>query len=138
MANERSVMVGQSGVGKSSLLNALLGEQLQSVGELTEKGKQGRHTTTTVTLFRLANGAELIDSPGVRNYAPYIENRGELQHGFREFKEYMGRCRFDNCRHLAEPACAVKTAVENNQIDTRRYESYQKLGELLESLRIDH
>ena len=134
MEGERGAVVGQSGTGKSSLINALVGEQLQAVGALTGKGAHGRHTTSSATLCRLANGGEFIDSPGVRNYAPYIDSIAELQHGFREFRPHLGRCRFDNCRHLAEPDCAVKAALADGGIAARRYESYTNLCELVESL----
>jgi ribosome biogenesis GTPase len=135
LAGERSVLVGQSGVGKSSLLNALVNDVPQSVGALTGKGAQGRHTTSSTTLYRLESGGELIDSPGVRNFAPYIEDPAELQHGFREFKELLGRCRFDNCRHLAEPGCAVKAAVADGAICRRRYASYERLYALVDSFK---
>ena len=135
MRQERSVMVGQSGVGKSSLLNALLGGAVQSTGELTGKGAQGRHTTSSAVLHRLPNGGELIDSPGVRAYAPFIDDAAQLEHGFREFREHLGRCRFDNCRHLAEPGCAVKAALDAGRICRRRYESYERLYGLILSLK---
>ena len=135
MRGERSAMVGQSGVGKSSLINALLGETRQSVGALTEKGRQGRHTTTSTALYRLAGGAELVDSPGVRSYAPYLEDPRDLAFGFKEFQAQLGQCRFDNCRHMAEPDCAIKLACERGAIDTRRYESYATLLGTLDQLR---
>jgi ribosome biogenesis GTPase len=135
MGDTRSVMVGQSGVGKSSLTNALLGTTRQSVGGLTGKGEQGRHTTTSTTLHRLPGGAELIDSPGVRNYAPYIEDARQLAYGFKEYQSLLGRCRFADCQHLAEPDCAIKHARDTNGVDRRRYESYTALLATLTALR---
>lgn len=134
MRGHRSVMVGQSGVGKSSLLNALLGDAVQSTGPLTGKGGQGRHTTSSAVLHRLPGGGELIDSPGVRAYAPYIDDPLRLRHGFREFRPLAPLCRFDDCRHLAEPGCAVKAAVEDGRICRRRYESYERLYAVIASL----
>ena len=133
MAGERSVMIGQSGVGKSSLINVLMGDVLQKVGELSEKAGQGRHTTTTAVLHRLPGGGELIDSPGVRDYAPFIRDTREVQSGFREIVARSADCRFDDCRHLAEPECAIKTALAAGEIAGHRYESYKKLYELTET-----
>lgn len=130
LAGQRSALLGQSGVGKSSLLNALAGEAIQSVGDLGAKGDHGRHTTTTAVLRRLPNGAELVDTPGVRQYAPYIDDAADVAHGFRELAPYLGRCRFDDCRHRAEPDCAVKAAVEAGTIPARRYETYLSLVDL--------
>ncbi len=134
MAEERSVMIGQSGVGKSSLINALLGAARQAVNELSAKSGHGRHTTSTAVLYTLPGGGELIDSPGVRDYAPYIADPRDVERGFKEFGQYSGDCRFDDCRHLAEPACAVKAAVAAGGIAARRYESFKNLLELTESL----
>lgn len=127
MKAHRSVIVGQSGVGKSSLINALAGDALQTVRALSAKGAHGRHTTTTSVLYRLPDGGELIDSPGVRDYAPYIEDPRDIASGFREFAGHARRCRFDDCRHRAEPDCAVKAAVASGEIAARRYASYEKL-----------
>ena len=135
LAGERSVLVGQSGVGKSSLLNALLGKDAQAVGELSEKVRQGRHTTTGSVLYRLTNGGELIDSPGVRQYAPFIEHENEVAAGFREFQKLAPNCRFADCRHLAEPGCAVKEALQQGGVAQRRYDNYQNLFELVAELR---
>ena len=117
LQGKRSAMIGQSGVGKSSLLNAVLGDALQAVGELSEKSGQGRHTTSTAVLFALPDGGELIDSPGVRDYAPYIEEPRAVANGFREFGERIAQCRFQDCRHLAEPDCAIKAAVTDKEGD---------------------
>ena len=134
MANERSAMIGQSGVGKSSLMNSLLGDARQAVNELSEKGGHGKHTTTTSVLFKLPEGGELIDSPGVRDYSPYIADPRDVASGFREFARVAGDCRFDDCRHLAEPDCAVKTAVDAGEISKRRYESFTNLLALTDGL----
>jgi ribosome biogenesis GTPase len=134
LRGKRSVMIGQSGVGKSSLLNALVGEASQSVGALSEKSGQGRHTTSTAVLYSLPGGGELIDSPGVRDYAPYIADPRAVTGGFREFQPLTPTCRFQDCRHLSEPNCAVKRAVMEGRIAQRRYASYRRLYELSESL----
>lgn len=130
MGEHLNAFVGQSGVGKSSLMNALLGTELQSVGELARKGSQGRHTTSTAMLYRLPDGGSLIDSPGVRHFAPHIVDPRTLERGFREFAAYLGRCKFADCRHIAEPGCAVKAAVEEGVVSVRRYQSYSSLYEL--------
>lgn len=131
----RSAIVGQSGVGKSSLMNALLGDSVQKIGELAGGGAHGRHTTSGAVLQRLPGGGELVDAPGVRAYAPYIEDAAAIQHGFPELAEYIGQCRFADCRHLAEPGCAVKAAVDAGRICARRYESYERLYGLIETMR---
>jgi ribosome biogenesis GTPase / thiamine phosphate phosphatase len=133
MRGQRSVLVGQSGVGKSSLLNALLGTNIQSVGDLGSTGGHGRHTTTTAVLYHL-DDADLIDSPGVRHYAPYLEETAAADRGFRDFAPYLGACRFADCRHADEPGCAVKEAVAAGDIAARRYDNYRKLADRLETL----
>jgi len=133
LVGERSVMIGQSGVGKSSLINALMGDALQKVGELSEKAGQGRHTTTTAVLHELPGGGELIDSPGVRDYAPYIESTRSVQRGFREIIARSSDCRFGDCSHLAEPECAVRAGLADGEIAPQRYESYKQLYELTKS-----
>lgn len=128
----RSALLGQSGVGKSSLLNALVGDAVQRVGELGAKGGHGRHTTTTAVLHTLERGGELVDTPGVRQYAPYLDASADIARGFRELAAYRGRCRFADCRHRAEPDCAVKAAVAAGAVSRHRYESYLSLIEVAE------
>ena len=131
----RGVLVGQSGVGKSSVLNALLGSEAQAVGKLSSRRPLGRHTTTASILHRLPSGGEIIDSPGVRRYAPFIADPADLASGFIEFRPFLGRCRFNDCGHTHEPGCAVLAALRDGQIDDPRYRSYLALRATLERLR---
>jgi ribosome biogenesis GTPase len=125
-------------VGKSSLINALLGTSAQAVGPLTQKGQQGQHTTSTAVLYRLLTGGELIDSPGVRGFSPPLDQPERLARGFREFQPHLAGCRFANCLHLVEPGCAVKRAVANGLVSGARYQSYVQLHALRESLPKPH
>jgi len=127
ISGHRAVLVGQSGVGKSSLTNALLSDTPQAVQGLSHRRPLGRHTTTASVLYRLSTGGELIDSPGVRRYAPLIEDPRHLAHGFREFDKFLGECRFSDCRHANEPGCAIREAAERGAISRERYSSYLTL-----------
>jgi ribosome biogenesis GTPase len=129
LAGNTSILVGQSGVGKSSLIKRLLPELDIAIGRLSEASGQGRHTTTTTTLYHLAHGGDLIDSPGVRDFHLGQVDPDTLAAGFREFRPHIGHCRFNNCRHVSEPDCAVIAAVEDGLISARRLESYRKLLE---------
>jgi ribosome biogenesis GTPase len=129
-----SIIVGQSGVGKSSIINALLGDQQQRTAEVSDKTREGRHTTVNSMMLSLENGGTIIDSPGVRDYAPALESAPQVIQGFREVDKAGLDCRFANCRHLREPGCAVKAAVESEAISERRYESYRRLLALTEKL----
>ena len=126
-----ALMVGQSGVGKSSLLRALLPGNEARVGELM-RGNEGRHTTTATTLHALPDGGELLDSPGVRDFAPALERLEPRALGFVEFAPLVAACRFADCRHYDEPDCAVRAAVAAGQCSARRYESYRRLRRLYE------
>ena len=137
LASHTSILVGQSGVGKSSLLNAMIPGLDSRTQELSISSGEGRHTTTASVLHHLANGGEVIDSPGVRDYAPPPLTDRELIAGFVEFDSLTERCRFNNCRHLSEPNCAVKAAVESGTISKRRYNSYRHLVERLANLNQD-
>lgn len=123
-AQHTSIFVGQSGVGKSTLLNALRPHTDAPVGELSANSGEGTHTTSASRLYKLPNGGELIDSPGVREYTPHLAADVDPASGFLEFFIPARECRFRNCRHLHEPDCGVKAAIASGLISTRRYESY--------------
>jgi ribosome biogenesis GTPase len=122
-----SVFVGQSGVGKSSLVNALLPEAAMRVGALSESRQKGTHTTTTAQLLHLECGGSLIDSPGIREFALWHMTREQVEQGFREFRPYLGNCKFRDCRHEQEPGCAILKAVSAGGITGERLESYRHI-----------
>jgi ribosome biogenesis GTPase len=128
LVNRTSILVGQSGVGKSSLIKRLLPERDIQIGKLSDASGQGRHTTTATTLYHLSQGGDLIDSPGVRDFRLGETTPADLAHGFREFRPYLGLCRFQDCRHLSEPGCAVKAAQRKGLISERRLASYTRLA----------
>ena len=128
-----NLLVGQSGVGKSSLVNAIAPEAAAQTAELT-RDSEGRHTTTTARWYQLDPASAIIDAPGVRDFAPPAHLVRAAERGFVEIHERSVQCRFKDCRHMEEPGCAVRTAVINQQISARRYESYRRLFRLYEKL----
>jgi ribosome biogenesis GTPase len=126
MSDGVSIIVGQSGVGKSSLINGLLEDDRQRVAAISERSGEGRHTTVNSAMLQLPGGGAVIDSPGVRDYAPALQP-DEVVVGYREIAACAQDCRFANCRHLREPGCAVKGAVDDGTISKRRYDSYRHL-----------
>lgn len=128
-----TLLVGQSGVGKSSLVNALVPEAAAQTAALT-RDAEGRHTTTTARRYRLPGGAAIVDAPGVRDFAPPAHLVRAAQRGFVEIHAHSSGCRFNDCRHMEEPGCAVRAAVEKGAIGARRYESYRRLCRLYERL----
>ena len=129
-----SALVGLSGVGKSSIVNGLSGDDALPVGAVSAKSGDGRHTTVTAEMQRLPEGGALIDSPGVRDYAPSLAANDNVAHGYREIANEAVHCRYANCRHLREPGCAVKEAIDDHRIDSRRYKSYRRLINLQRQL----
>jgi len=128
-----TMLVGQSGVGKSSLVNVLVPHADAQTDELT-RDAEGRHTTTTARWYHLGPRAAIIDAPGVRDFAPPASLMRAAERGFIEIHERSVNCRFKDCRHMEEPGCAVRTAVVNGLISARRYESYRRLFRLYEKL----
>lgn len=135
MAAHTNILVGQSGVGKSSLLNALLPHVGAETAAVSAATGEGRHTTTASVLHHLASGGTIIDSPGVRDFAPPSMEPSQVATGFAEIAARAGECRFANCMHLQEPDCAVKTALAQGAISPRRYESYRRLYRLMTQLK---
>ncbi len=122
-----SVFVGQSGVGKSSLVNSLLPGVDTRVGALSEQTGKGTHTTTTARLFHFPGGGDLIDSPGIREFGLAHVSRADVEAGFPEFAELLGRCRFRDCSHEHEPGCALLKALEEGSIHPQRMDSYRHI-----------
>lgn len=124
---ETLVLLGSSGAGKSTLLNALAGGELASTGEVREDDQRGKHTTTSRSLYRLASGALVIDTPGLREVQ--LWGSGEsVAEAFPEIAALADRCRFRDCAHEREPGCAVREALESGAIDPERYRSWRKLA----------
>ncbi len=134
LANKCGIVVGQSGVGKSSLINHLVTTSQQRTADISSKTGEGRHTTVNSVMIPLQGGGSIIDSPGVRDYAPVLSAASDAALGFREIAAAAQSCRFANCRHLREPGCAVKDAVEQGSISYRRYESFKRVVNLTEKL----
>lgn len=127
LSDTTAVFVGQSGVGKSSLIDALLPEQTLRVGELSRDSRKGRHTTTTARLYHFRGGGALIDSPGIREFGLGHLDERRIEAGFIEFHPWLGRCRFRDCRHRQEPGCAILAAVERGDIAPERLESFRRI-----------
>ncbi len=122
-----SVLVGQSGMGKSTLVNALLPEARAATREISAALDSGKHTTTHATLYHLDAYSELIDSPGLQEFGLGHLDRQEIEYAFREFRPYLGKCRFRDCHHNREPDCALIAAVNAGNIDKRRFAIYHRI-----------
>jgi ribosome biogenesis GTPase len=129
----RSLFVGHSGVGKSTLLSALVPGIELLAGAVNEKTGKGRHTTSAAVLIRPEPELELIDTPGVRSFALWGIGPRDLEQSYVEFRRHLGECRFGDCRHVAEPGCALRAAVEAGEISRVRFDSFLKLRDELEN-----
>ncbi|MFC1337054.1 MAG: small ribosomal subunit biogenesis GTPase RsgA [gamma proteobacterium symbiont of Clathrolucina costata] len=132
LKDKTSIMLGQSGVGKSSLVNALLPSMKVETGRLSNATGLGRHTTSAATCYTLPQGGELIDSPGVRSFRLTDLSRQELEQGFIEFRPFLGHCRFHNCSHDHEPGCAIQAAMESAEITPHRLDNFLRLSQVAE------
>ncbi len=134
LKDRTSVLVGQSGVGKSSLVNVLLPDSGLRVGALSESTQKGTHTTTTAQLFHMPTGGTLIDSPGIREFGLWHMTRQQVEAGFREFWPFLGTCKFRDCIHEQEPGCALLKAAEAGDISAKRLASYRYMVTTLDEV----
>jgi len=136
--NNVSVFVGQSGVGKSSLINQVLPDADELTGEISDNSGLGQHTTTAAKLLHLPAGGELIDSPGVREFGLWHIPTERITWGFIEFRDYLGGCKFRDCKHLNDPGCLLREAVEEGKINAERFASYHKILISMDEQRPNH
>jgi len=129
--NEQSLLIGQSGVGKSTITNWIIPQAFTTVDEITKSENSGRHTTTNATLYHIDKTSSIIDCPGLQEFGLYHLSVEELPELFPELRPYLNKCRFRNCRHLNEPDCAITEAYATGIIDKIRFQLLQSLTEKL-------
>lgn len=133
LKNKISIFSGQSGVGKSSLTNALIPDKELKTNTVSAITKHGRHTTTAATLYHLPDGGDLIDSPGVAIFGLAGLSQQQLAYGYREFQPHIAQCKFNNCSHVNDMGCAVRSAVEDGTISKSRYQRFLKLRDKMQA-----
>jgi ribosome biogenesis GTPase len=127
LKDKTTLVAGHSGVGKSSLLNHISPGLNLKTGDISNFSQKGIHTTTFAEMFDLSFGGSIIDTPGIKEFGIVDFNESEISHYFKEMRPYLTQCRFNNCKHLNEPGCAVKEAVKNGSIRQERYDSYMNI-----------
>lgn len=141
LINRVSIFAGQSGVGKSSLLNALLGIDQQDpqaivTNVVSDNSGLGQHTTTASRLYHFPQGGDVIDSPGVREFGLWHLEPEQITQGFVEFRDYLGGCKFRDCKHLDDPGCAIRQAVIEGEIDEQRFDNYHRILESMAAVKV--
>ncbi len=136
LAGKTSIFTGQSGVGKSSVIQVLLPEEPIKIGELSEQLAKGRHTTTHSRLYHFSEGGDCIDSPGIREFGLWHFTEHEVLHGFVELRELAGKCRFRDCRHQKEPGCAINNAYQQGSISPQRFDSFCRIIQSLDEVQV--
>jgi ribosome biogenesis GTPase len=127
LAGQSTILIGQSGMGKSSIINLIVPDAEIAVREISAALDTGKHTTTFTRLYPVGEDASIIDSPGFQEFGLYQLTEGMLERAFREFRPYLGKCKFYNCHHLSEPSCAVLEALEQGKIAPMRHALYKQL-----------
>lgn len=133
LQGQQSVLVGQSGMGKSTIINTLLPNENTRTQEVSSALDSGKHTTTATRLYHLNETSTLIDSPGLQEFGLHHVSQNELEHAFIEFRPFLGHCRFNNCKHIHEPDCAILAQIQNNNISPFRLSQYQGLAKEINS-----
>lgn len=133
LSGQRNAIVGQSGMGKSTIVNALVPDAKARTAEFSATLDAGKHTTTSARLYHVDADTSIIDSPGMQTFGLHHLSQTDLVNAFPEFRSLLGGCRFDNCRHTVEPGCAILAAVERKEIEKRRWDAYRVLSNELES-----
>jgi len=138
LAGRISIFAGQSGVGKSSLLNALLPptENEILVNEVSDVSGLGQHTTTAARLYHFQHGGDVIDSPGVREFGLWHLEPEQITRSYVEFRDYIGGCKFRDCTHGSDPGCAIRQAVDNGDIAEERFDNYHRILESMADMKI--
>ena len=132
MSGKKAALAGPSGVGKSTITNLLLGGAMSRTGEISEKLRRGKNTTRHTELFK-GDGFYIFDTPGFTSFENFGLEPAEISGLFPDFERFQGKCRFDDCRHMSEPECAVREAVKNGSISKGRYESYKEIYKAAEA-----
>ncbi|MBL4711345.1 MAG: ribosome small subunit-dependent GTPase A [Gammaproteobacteria bacterium] len=127
LSNTTSILVGLSGVGKSSIVEAILPKEEIKIGDVSQATGEGKHTTTVSAFYHLKDNGIIIDSPGVRDFTPINNSLDEITHGFIDVRQFHGACKFSNCSHLKEPECAMQQAVSDNKLNKQRFNNYLRL-----------